>query len=88
MTDPTHRPEHAAQHEQEPAPNPEVLQLAAKAFNLARQGDTDTLAASVDAGVPANPCNDKGVSDVRKIVKLRGTGRRLRFSRRDAGTAW
>jgi len=60
MTDPTHRPEYAARHDPEPAPGPEVLQLAAKVFNLARQGDTGTLAAYVDAGVPANLCNDKG----------------------------
>jgi hypothetical protein len=60
MTDPTHRPEHAAHHDPEPAPGPEVLQFAAKVFNLARQGDTGTLAAYVDAGVPANLCNDKG----------------------------
>ncbi|HYZ54853.1 MAG TPA: ankyrin repeat domain-containing protein [Streptosporangiaceae bacterium] len=60
MSDPTHRPDHAAHHEQEPAHDPEVLQLAAKVFNLARQGGTDTLAAYVDAGVPANLCNDKG----------------------------
>jgi len=60
MTDPTHRPEYAAHHDPEPAPGPEVLQLAAKVFNLARQGDTGTLAAYVDAGVPANLCNDNG----------------------------
>ena len=60
MTDPSHRPEPAAEHEQEPAPGPEMLQFAAKVFNLARQGDTGTLAAYVDAGVPANLCNDKG----------------------------
>jgi uncharacterized protein len=60
MTDPVHPPEHAARSEQEPAPDSEVLQLAAKVFNLARQGDTNTLAAYVDAGVPANLSNDKG----------------------------
>jgi ankyrin repeat protein len=60
MTDPTHPPEHAAQREQQPADDPGVLQLAAKVFNLARQGGTDTLAAYVDAGVPANLSNDKG----------------------------
>jgi ankyrin repeat protein len=60
MTDPTHRPEHAAHHDQENADDPEVLQFAAKVFNLARQGGTDTLAAYVDAGVPANLSNDKG----------------------------
>jgi hypothetical protein len=44
----------------DPAPDSEMLQFAAKVFNLARQGDTGTLAAYVDAGVPANLCNDKG----------------------------
>jgi ankyrin repeat protein len=44
----------------DPAPDSEVLQFAAKVFNLARHGDTATLAAYVDAGVPANLCNDKG----------------------------
>ncbi|MGO4426265.1 ankyrin repeat domain-containing protein [Streptomyces sp. MCAF7] len=48
--------------ETEPAHDPEVLQLAAKVFDLARQGDTDTLAAYVDAGVPANLTDDKGDS--------------------------
>ena len=43
-----------------PEPTPEVLELAAKVFNFARQGDTDALAAYVDAGVPANLCNHKG----------------------------
>ncbi|POX41288.1 hypothetical protein C3486_09785 [Streptomyces sp. Ru73] len=46
----------------EHAHDPEVLQLAAKVFDLARQGDTDTVAAYVDAGVPANLTNDKGDS--------------------------
>ncbi|GAA3073777.1 hypothetical protein FHS39_004346 [Streptomyces olivoverticillatus] len=46
----------------EPAHDPEVLQLASKVFDLARHGDTDTLAAYVDAGVPANLTNDKGDS--------------------------
>jgi uncharacterized protein len=45
MIDPAHRPE------------AEVLQFAAKVFNLARQGDAGTLAAYVDAGVPANLCS-------------------------------
>jgi ankyrin repeat protein len=60
MTDPAHRPRPAAHQEQEPVPDPEVLQLATKVFNLARQGDTGTLAAYVDAGVAVNLCNDKG----------------------------
>lgn len=44
----------------EPAHDPEVLQLAAKVFELARHGDTDTVAAYVDAGVPPNLNNDRG----------------------------
>ncbi|GAA3369078.1 ankyrin repeat domain-containing protein [Streptomyces sannanensis] len=42
------------------APDPEVIELATKIFDLARQGDADALAAYVDAGVPANLSNDKG----------------------------
>jgi ankyrin repeat protein len=60
MTEPAHRPEHAGHHDQEPTDDPGVLQLAAKVFNFARQGRTDTLAVYVDAGVPANLSNDKG----------------------------
>ncbi|MFI7103710.1 ankyrin repeat domain-containing protein [Streptomyces sp. NPDC050161] len=46
----------------EHAHDPEVLQLAAKVFELARHGDTDTIAAYIDAGVPANLTNDRGDS--------------------------
>ena len=59
MTDPADQPEPAGR-KQEPEPDAAVLQFAAKVFNLARQGEVDTLAAYVDAGVPANLCNDKG----------------------------
>ncbi|SEN96769.1 ankyrin repeat domain-containing protein [Actinacidiphila rubida] len=56
-----HTPDPAAgQPSDEPAHDPEVLQLAAQAFELARHGDTDRLAAYVDAGVPANLTNDRG----------------------------
>nr|WSZ94989.1 ankyrin repeat domain-containing protein [Streptomyces sp. NBC_00857] len=44
------------------APEPEVVELATKIFDLARQGETEALAAYVDAGVPANLTNDKGDS--------------------------
>ncbi|GAB2660963.1 ankyrin repeat domain-containing protein [Nocardia goodfellowii] len=37
-----------------------VIELAGKVFDLARQGDADTLAAYLDAGVPANLTNDRG----------------------------
>ncbi|MFI8517933.1 ankyrin repeat domain-containing protein [Streptomyces sp. NPDC085481] len=43
-------------------PDPEVVELAAKVFDLARTGDAAALAAYVDAGVPANLTNDRGDS--------------------------
>ncbi|MEV5604165.1 MULTISPECIES: ankyrin repeat domain-containing protein [unclassified Streptomyces] len=43
-------------------PDPEVVELASKVFDLARAGDADALAAYVDAGVPANLTNDRGDS--------------------------
>lgn len=42
--------------------DPEVIELATKVFDLARRGETETLAAYVDAGVPANLTNDRGDS--------------------------
>ncbi|GHA30271.1 hypothetical protein GCM10010372_32960 [Streptomyces tauricus] len=44
------------------APDPEVVELATKIFDLARQGQTEALVAYVDAGVPANLTNDRGDS--------------------------
>ncbi|MGW2636639.1 ankyrin repeat domain-containing protein [Streptomyces sp. NPDC001348] len=44
------------------APDPEVVELATKIFDLARQGRTEALAEYVDAGVPANLTNDRGDS--------------------------
>jgi ankyrin repeat protein len=46
----------------EPAHDPEVLELAQRIFDLARHGDTDTVSAYVGMGVPANLTNDKGDS--------------------------
>ncbi|TQK43251.1 hypothetical protein FBY35_4708 [Streptomyces sp. SLBN-118] len=42
------------------APDPEVIELATKVFDLARQGETEALVAYIDAGVPANLANDRG----------------------------
>ncbi|MYW64917.1 ankyrin repeat domain-containing protein [Streptomyces sp. SID8379] len=42
------------------APDPEVVELATKIFDLARRGETEALVAYVDAGVPANLTNDRG----------------------------
>ncbi|MFE6828809.1 ankyrin repeat domain-containing protein [Streptomyces sp. NPDC057690] len=44
------------------APDPEVVELATKIFDLARGGRTEELVAYVDAGVPANLTNDRGDS--------------------------
>lgn len=41
-------------------PDEDVIELATKIFDLARQGETATLAAYLDAGVPANLTNDRG----------------------------
>ncbi|MFJ9339241.1 ankyrin repeat domain-containing protein [Streptomyces sp. NPDC101733] len=38
----------------------DVIELATKIFDLARQGQTEALAAYLDAGVPANLTNDRG----------------------------
>ncbi|MYX12491.1 ankyrin repeat domain-containing protein [Streptomyces sp. SID8374] len=43
-------------------PDPEVVELATKVFGLARTGETEALAAYVDAGVPADLTNDRGDS--------------------------
>ena len=40
--------------------DPELIDLATKIFNLARDGDAAGVAAYVDAGVPVNLTNDKG----------------------------
>ncbi|MFG2957217.1 ankyrin repeat domain-containing protein [Streptomyces sp. NPDC048291] len=44
------------------APDPEVVELATKIFDLARQGRTEALVTYLDAGVPANLTNDRGDS--------------------------
>ncbi len=43
-------------------PDPEVVELATKIFDLARRGQTEELVAYVDAGVPANLTHDRGDS--------------------------
>ncbi|WJV50111.1 ankyrin repeat domain-containing protein [Streptomyces flavofungini] len=43
-------------------PDPEVVALAGKIFDLARAGDTDALTAYVDAGVSVNLTNGSGDS--------------------------
>lgn len=39
-----------------------MIELATRLFEMARTGDTATLAAYLDAGVPVNLSNDKGDS--------------------------
>jgi ankyrin repeat protein len=43
-------------------PGPEVVELATRIFDLARQGRTEALVEYVDAGVPADLTNDRGDS--------------------------
>ncbi|WP_455355030.1 ankyrin repeat domain-containing protein [Streptomyces sp. SYSU K217416] len=43
-------------------PDPEVVELATRIFDLARQGDAEALSAYVDAGIPVNLTNDRGDS--------------------------
>ncbi|MEU7283586.1 ankyrin repeat domain-containing protein [Streptomyces sp. NPDC045431] len=43
-------------------PDPEVIELASRIFDMARQGDAKTLAEYVDHGVSPNLTNDKGDS--------------------------
>ncbi len=40
--------------------DPELIELAGKVFAAARSGDGETLAAYLDAGVPANLANERG----------------------------
>jgi ankyrin repeat protein len=40
--------------------DPELVEFATRLFGLARSGETDALAAYVDAGVPADLTNDAG----------------------------
>ncbi|MFC1411483.1 ankyrin repeat domain-containing protein [Streptacidiphilus sp. N1-12] len=42
--------------------DPELVELAGRVFDAARTGDAPALAAYVDAGAPANLCNDRGDS--------------------------
>ncbi|MEU3913924.1 ankyrin repeat domain-containing protein [Streptomyces sp. NPDC029721] len=50
-----------SKHEDAPGtPDKDVIELATKIFDLARQGETETLSAYLDAGVPANLTNDRG----------------------------
>ncbi|MDT8912614.1 ankyrin repeat domain-containing protein [Amycolatopsis sp. PS_44_ISF1] len=41
-------------------PDPQLLDLWARVFEMARSGDAGSLAAYVDAGIPANLTNDRG----------------------------
>ncbi|WP_028938432.1 ankyrin repeat domain-containing protein [Pseudonocardia spinosispora] len=43
-------------------PDEKLVELASRLFAMAREGDTGSLVAYVDAGVPVNLSNDKGDS--------------------------
>ncbi|MDH6227989.1 MULTISPECIES: ankyrin repeat domain-containing protein [Streptomyces] len=42
------------------APDPEVVELATRIFEMARKGETAALVSYLDAGVPADLTNDRG----------------------------
>jgi ankyrin repeat protein len=42
------------------APDPEVVELASRIFEMARKGETEALVSYLDAGVPADLTNDRG----------------------------
>ncbi|MEU3558083.1 ankyrin repeat domain-containing protein [Streptomyces fragilis] len=42
------------------APDPEVVELATRVFEMARKGETEALVRYLDAGVPADLTNDRG----------------------------
>ncbi|MER5481408.1 ankyrin repeat domain-containing protein [Streptomyces sp. NPDC002734] len=42
------------------APDPEVVELATRVFEMARKGETEPLVRYLDAGVPADLTNDRG----------------------------
>lgn len=44
----------------EPSHDPDLVELATKVFDFARRGETESLTAYLDAGVPVNLTNDKG----------------------------
>lgn len=44
----------------EDQPSEEMLALWAKVFDFARDGETETLGAYIDAGIPVNLTNDSG----------------------------
>ncbi|RKT19235.1 hypothetical protein BX285_3691 [Streptomyces sp. 1114.5] len=50
----------AASQQPADAPDAEVIALAGKLFDAARAGETDTLAAYLEAGAPADLTNDRG----------------------------
>ena len=45
---------------EDPAHDPDVVELATRLFGHAREGHTHTLAPYLEAGIPANLTNDKG----------------------------
>lgn len=57
---PKHVLDSLAMSDQSNAPEDGVVELATRLFAMAREGDAETLAAYVDAGVPVNLANDKG----------------------------
>lgn len=49
----------------DPTANPELIALATRMYNAARQGDSELLQQAILAGLPPNLTNDKGDTLVR-----------------------
>jgi uncharacterized protein len=55
-----HDPSSLAAAMPEPAPDPDLIEFAGRLFTMAREGDTTTLVAYVDAGVAPDLANQSG----------------------------
>jgi hypothetical protein len=60
MSDQPSAPEGASTGGTTDVPDEQVVELATRLFGMAREGETATLAAYLDAGVPVNLANEQG----------------------------
>jgi ankyrin repeat protein len=62
MSDQHDAPDSAADSAPDSATDDQLVELASRLYGMARDGDTATLVAYVDAGVPVDLANEKGDS--------------------------
>jgi uncharacterized protein len=60
MSDQPGAPEEASTGGTTDVPDEQLVELATRLFGMAREGETATLAAYLDAGVPVNLANEQG----------------------------